>query len=56
MSRHSGPRPFLISAERAAELVERCLRKKPIRFTYPLRMAALLWLARWGPRLRIWAS
>jgi NAD(P)-dependent dehydrogenase (short-subunit alcohol dehydrogenase family) len=56
MSKHGGPRPFLISADRAAELVERCLRKKPIRFTYPLRMAALLWLARWGPRLRIWAS
>jgi NAD(P)-dependent dehydrogenase (short-subunit alcohol dehydrogenase family) len=56
MSRSSGPRPFLISAERAAELVERCLRKRPIRFTYPLRMAALLWLVRWPTRLRIWAS
>lgn len=56
MSRDSGPRPFLITAERAAALIERCLRKKPIRYTYPRRMAALLWLAQLGPRLRVWAS
>ncbi len=56
MSRDSGPRPFLISADRAAARVERCLRKRPIRDTYPRRMAALLWLAQLGPRLRVWAT
>lgn len=56
MSRGQGPRPFLITAERAARIVERCIARRPIRKTYPLRMAALLWLVRWGARLRIWAS
>ena len=52
----SDVRPFMISADEAAALVVRCMRKRPIRYTYPKRMAALLWLARWGPRLRIWLS
>lgn len=46
MSRGSSLRPFLITAEKAAELVERCLHTRPVRFTYPKRMAALLWLVR----------
>ncbi len=40
-------RPFMITAERAAEVVERCIATRPIRKTYPLRMAALLWFVRW---------
>jgi NAD(P)-dependent dehydrogenase (short-subunit alcohol dehydrogenase family) len=56
MSRDQSIRPFLISAERAAVLVERCLVRRPIRFTFPWRMAALLWLVGLGRRLRIWRS
>lgn len=47
-------RPFMISADRAAELVDRCLERRPIRYTYPWRMAALLWLLRFGRRLVFW--
>lgn len=56
MSAGGGPRPFLISAERAAALVERCLRRRPIRFTYPWRMAALVWLIGLPARLRVRVS
>lgn len=49
-------KPFMVSAERAADVIVRCLRKRPIRVTYPWRMAALMWLLRWGPRVRIWRS
>lgn len=56
MSREQSTRPFLISAERAAELVERCLVRRPIRFTYPRRMAFLVWLVGWPRRVRIWLS
>ena len=52
----SDVKPFLISADKAAALIMRCVKKRPIRFTYPKRMAALLWFLRWGPRLRIWWS
>jgi NAD(P)-dependent dehydrogenase (short-subunit alcohol dehydrogenase family) len=56
MSRDQAIRPFLISAERAAAVVERCLARRPIRFTYPWRMAALVWLLGLPRRLRIWLS
>ncbi len=49
-------KPFVVSAERAAARVMRCLRTRPIRCTYPRRMAALMWLVGWGPRLRVWWS
>ncbi len=49
-------RPFMISKQKAAALVVRCLKRRPIRYAYPRRMALLLSLLRWGPRLRIWAS
>lgn len=39
-------RPFMISADKAADLIVRCMRKRPRRFTYPKRMAALLWVVR----------
>jgi NAD(P)-dependent dehydrogenase (short-subunit alcohol dehydrogenase family) len=56
MSRGQPIRPFLISAERAAALVERCLARRPIRFTFPWRLVPLVWLLGLGPRLRIWLS
>ncbi len=56
MAKNPGPKPFMISAERAAQIIERCIRRRPIRKTSPLRMAAVLWLVRWGTRIRIWAS
>ncbi len=49
-------RPFMITREQAARRVWRCMNRRPIRDTYPKRMAALLWLLRWGPRVRIWLS
>jgi NAD(P)-dependent dehydrogenase (short-subunit alcohol dehydrogenase family) len=52
----SGTRPFLISAERAAVLVERCMVRRPIRYTFPWRMAPLVWLFGLGARLRVWLS
>ncbi len=49
-------KPFVITAERAAGRIVRCLRTRPIRCTYPRRMAALMWILGWGPRLRVWWS
>jgi short-subunit dehydrogenase len=46
--------PFQISAERAAQLILRCLARRPIRYTYPRRMGVLLWLVSWPNRLRLW--
>jgi NAD(P)-dependent dehydrogenase (short-subunit alcohol dehydrogenase family) len=51
-----GTRPFLISADRAAALVERCMVRRPIRYTFPLRMAVVVWLFGLGARLRVWLS
>src|SRR5262245_7368493 len=52
-----GPvRPFLISAERAAALVERCLARRRVRFTFPWRMVPLVWLFGLPSRLRAWLS
>jgi NAD(P)-dependent dehydrogenase (short-subunit alcohol dehydrogenase family) len=56
MAKAPGPKPFMVSPDRAAQVIERCIRRRPIRKTFPLRMAALLWLYRWGARFRIWAS
>lgn len=53
MSRVSEVRPFLITADKAAHLVARCLVRRPIRYTYPKRMAALLWLGGIPRRLRV---
>jgi short-subunit dehydrogenase len=44
-------RPFMMSVERAARLVERVMRRRPIRLTRPLRMASLVCVLRW---LRSW--
>jgi NAD(P)-dependent dehydrogenase (short-subunit alcohol dehydrogenase family) len=48
-------KPFCMTVERAATIVERCLKKRPLRYTRPLRMAAVVsilrWLGRWRVRL-----
>jgi NAD(P)-dependent dehydrogenase (short-subunit alcohol dehydrogenase family) len=49
-------RPFMISSERAAAIIARCMRRKPARFSYPRRMAALGQLLRWLTRFRLWLS
>lgn len=56
MAKGDGPKPFMVSADRAAQVIERCIATRPIRRTFPLRMALLLWVFRWGARLRVWAS
>jgi NAD(P)-dependent dehydrogenase (short-subunit alcohol dehydrogenase family) len=43
-------RPFMMSTTCAAQRVRRCLDRKPVRDTYPKRMALLLWLHRRLPR------
>jgi NAD(P)-dependent dehydrogenase (short-subunit alcohol dehydrogenase family) len=50
----SDVRPFQISADKAADLILRCMARRPIRFTYPRRMGLLLWLAGWPDRVRLW--
>lgn len=42
----SAVRPFMISPEAAAARIRHCMRARPIRDTFPKRMAALLWLVR----------
>jgi NAD(P)-dependent dehydrogenase (short-subunit alcohol dehydrogenase family) len=37
-------RPFMISAAQAAERIRYCIEKRPMRDTFPKRMAVLLWL------------
>jgi len=49
----SDVKPFMITADKAARVIEKCIAKRPIRKTVPLRMAALLWVFRWGARVRI---
>ena len=39
-------RPFMITADKAARLIEKCMHRRPVRFTHPWRMAALLWVVR----------
>jgi NAD(P)-dependent dehydrogenase (short-subunit alcohol dehydrogenase family) len=53
MAKAPGPKPFMVSADRAAQVIERCMRSRPIRKTFPLRMAALLWFFRLPTRLRL---
>jgi short-subunit dehydrogenase len=52
----SDVKPFMITADHAARVIEKCIARRPIRKTVPLRMAAVLWLFRWGARLRILVS
>lgn len=56
MAKGPGPKPFMVSADRAAQVLEACIRRRPIRKTFPLRMAAALWLFRWKSRIQILLS
>jgi len=47
-------RPFMITTERAVDMIERCLRRRPARFTYPKRTAALAWLVNLYFSVRLW--
>jgi len=47
-------RPFLVSPEVAARRIQRCIVRRPIRDTFPKRMALLLWWLRLGTTLRRW--
>ena len=47
-------RPFMVSRVQAARRIWRCIQKRPMRDTYPKRMAVLLWMLRVGQRVRNW--
>jgi short-subunit dehydrogenase len=47
-------RPFMITPEQAARRIESCLRRRPIRDTYPRRMALVVWFLRLGNGARRW--
>jgi short-subunit dehydrogenase len=50
-------RPFLISSDKAAAIVLGALRTRPIRITFPLRMALLVWILRFISKWRVrWFS
>jgi short-subunit dehydrogenase len=50
-------RPFMITADRAAAVILRALRTRPIRVTFPLRASAMMALLRWVGRWRVrWCS
>jgi hypothetical protein len=50
----SKTRPFMMTTERAVDVITRCLRRRPIRITYPLRMAALVWMSNLVLSARLW--
>lgn len=56
MAKAPGPKPFMVSADRAAQVIEGCIQRRPIRKTFPLRMAAVIWLVRWKARLQVLLS
>jgi len=47
-------RPFMVSAAEAAQRIRHCLQARPVRYTFPKRMAVLLWLLRIGASVRRW--
>jgi NAD(P)-dependent dehydrogenase (short-subunit alcohol dehydrogenase family) len=49
-------KPMMIDAGKAARLVMKCVRTRPIQFTYPKPMNALAWLIRAGISIRVWFS
>jgi NAD(P)-dependent dehydrogenase (short-subunit alcohol dehydrogenase family) len=49
-------RPFMISAERAAEVVIRSLRRRPARLTHPWPTAVLAWLLGKVNAVRLWLT
>jgi NAD(P)-dependent dehydrogenase (short-subunit alcohol dehydrogenase family) len=56
MAKAPGPKPFMVTADRAAQVIESCIRRRPMRKSFPLRMAAIVWLIRWPARIRVWLS
>jgi NAD(P)-dependent dehydrogenase (short-subunit alcohol dehydrogenase family) len=49
-------RPFMVSADQAADAVLRCLGTRTMQLTYPKRMGALVRVLRWLSALRVWTS
>ena len=47
-------RPFMVTAAQAAERIQRCIQKRPIRDTFPKRTAVLLWVVRMHAGVRRW--
>jgi NAD(P)-dependent dehydrogenase (short-subunit alcohol dehydrogenase family) len=47
-------RPFLITADRAARVIEGVLVRRPVRRTYPRRMAVVIWMIATAQRIRGW--
>lgn len=47
-------RPFMITPEQAARRIESCLRRRPLRDTYPRRMALVVWLLRLSGGVKRW--
>jgi NAD(P)-dependent dehydrogenase (short-subunit alcohol dehydrogenase family) len=47
-------RPFMISPARAVDVILACLARRPARFSFPKRTAALAFLLRAVTRLRLW--
>lgn len=52
----SKSKPMMITAERAAELLMRCVRRRPIQLTYPKTAGAAMRVLRWLQSLRIWTG
>jgi NAD(P)-dependent dehydrogenase (short-subunit alcohol dehydrogenase family) len=47
-------KPFMVSPARAAQHLRRCMERRPVRDTFPKRMAVLMVLLRLGTHLRRW--
>lgn len=47
-------RPFMISVDRAAKVLMRCVHKRPMQMTYPKTMGAVIGVLRRLQSLRIW--
>jgi NAD(P)-dependent dehydrogenase (short-subunit alcohol dehydrogenase family) len=47
-------RPFMITVDRAVDIILRCFRQRPGRMTYPRRMAALAWLLGRFTSMKLW--
>ena len=47
-------RPFMVSADEAARRIRRCLERRPVRYTFPKRMAILVWFLRLRTHILRW--
>lgn len=48
-SRNSHPMPWIMTPERAAQIIATRLPAKPARLHFPRRMKLLMWLSKWAP-------